>query len=86
MKGNCWLAVDGERAPHRLGTGDVVPAERSYVLASDLKTSQVDGLALFTKATDNVARVGDGEDFLAIGGHVALDPDRGAFSQTCCLL
>ena len=79
VKGNCWLAVDGERAPHRLGTGDVfvVPAERSYVLASDLKASRVDGLALFTKATDNVGRVGDGQDFLAIGGHVALDPDRG---------
>ena len=79
VKGNCWLAVDGERAPHRLGTGDVfvVPAERSYVLASDLKASRVDGLALFTRATDNVGRVGDGQDFLAIGGHVALDPDRG---------
>ena len=79
VKGNCWLAVDGERAPHRLGTGDVfvVPAERSYVLASDLKASRADGLALFTKATDNVGRVGDGQDFLAIGGHVALDPDRG---------
>jgi AraC-like DNA-binding protein len=69
----------GERAPHRLGTGDVfvVPAERSCVLASDLKASPVDGLALFTKATDNVGSVGDGQDFLAIGGHVALDPDRG---------
>ena len=79
VKGNCWLAVDGEGEPHRLGTGDVfvVPAERSYVLASDLKASRVDGLALFTKATDNVGRVGDGQDFLAIGGHVALDPDRG---------
>jgi AraC-like DNA-binding protein len=79
VKGRCWLALDGERAPLRLETGDVfmVPAERSYVLASDLKASQVDGLALFTKATDNVGRVGDGKDFLAVGGHVALDPDRG---------
>src|SRR5882672_4414233 len=79
VKGACWFAVDGESAPLRLETGDVfmVPAERSYVLASDLSTPQLDGLALFTKATDNVGRVGDGNDFLAIGGHVALDPDRG---------
>jgi len=79
VKGACWLAVDGERVPLRLETGDVfmVPAERSYVLASDLKASQLDGLALFTRASDNVGRVGDGQDFLAIGGHVALDPDRG---------
>src|SRR6185295_18531620 len=79
VKGACWFAVDGERAPLRLETGDVfmVPAERSYVLASDLKTPQLDGLALFARATDNVGRVGDGNDFLAIGGHVVLDADRG---------
>jgi hypothetical protein len=79
VKGRCWLALDGERAPLRLETGDVfmVPAARPYVLASDLTASQLDGLALFTKATDSVATVGNGEDFFAIGGHVALDPDRG---------
>jgi AraC-like DNA-binding protein len=79
VKGACWFAVDGESAPLRLETGDVfmVPAERSYVLASDLKAPQMDGLALFMNATDNVGKVGDGQDFLAIGGHVALDTDRG---------
>ena len=42
VKGTCWLAVHGERAPLRLETGDVfmVPAERSYVLALDLKASR----------------------------------------------
>ena len=84
VKGTCWLAVKGERAPLRLETGDVfmMPAERSYVLASDLKASQLDGLALFTKATDNVATVGDGKDFFAIGGHVSLDPVRGGGGST----
>jgi AraC-like DNA-binding protein len=79
VKGACWLAVDGEGAPVRLETGDVfvVPAERPFVLASDLKVRPLEGLELFTKATDNVGKVGDGNDFLAIGGHVALDPDRG---------
>src|SRR5258708_39765019 len=79
VKGACWLAVDGESAPLRLETGDVfvVPAERSYMLASDLNAPPLDGLALFTKATDHVGKVGIGNDFFAIGGHVALDPDRG---------
>ena len=79
VKGACWLAVDREGAPVRLETGDVfmVPAERAFVLASDLKVRPLYGLELFTKAKDNVGKVGDGNDFLAIGGHVALDPDRG---------
>jgi hypothetical protein len=79
VKGACWLAVDREGVPVRLETGDVfvVPAERPFVLASDLKARPLDGLELFTKATDNVGKVRDGNDFLAIGGHVALDPDRG---------
>jgi AraC-like DNA-binding protein len=79
VKGACWLAVDSESVPLRLETGDVfvVPAERSYVLASDLKVRPLDGLELFTKATDNVGKVGDGNDFFAIGGHVASDPGRG---------
>jgi hypothetical protein len=54
----------------------VVPAERSYVLASDLKASQVDGLALFTKATDNVGRVGDGQDWYASLEYRAILPLR----------
>jgi Cupin len=79
VKGACWLAVDGEGAPLRLETGDVfvVPAERSFVLASDLKVRQLDGRELFSKATDNAGKVGVGNDFFAIGGHVALDHDRG---------
>jgi AraC-like DNA-binding protein len=79
VTGACWLAVDGERAPVRLETGDVfvVPAARPFVLASNLKACPLDGLELFTKAKDNIGIVGDGNDFLAIGGHMALDPDRG---------
>jgi hypothetical protein len=79
VKGACWLAVDRDGAPVRLETGDVfmVPADRAFVLASDLKVRPLDGLELFMKTKDNVGKVGDGNDFLAIGGHVALDPDRG---------
>ena len=80
VKGGCWLVLEDERAPVQLETGDVfmVPTERSYVLASDLKAPQRDGLALFSNATDNLGTIGDGKDFFAIGGHVALDSDRGS--------
>jgi AraC-like DNA-binding protein len=62
-----------------MGDVFVVPAERSYVLASDTKERPADGLELFTKARDNVGKVGSGGDFLAVGGHVALDENRGGF-------
>ena len=79
VKGTCWLVVDGEGGPVRLATGDVfmVPAARSFVLASDPSVRPLDGLELFRKATDSIGRLGVGDDFFAIGGHVALDPDRG---------
>lgn len=79
VKGACWLAVDGESAAVRLGTGDVfmVPAERSFVLASERNVPPLDGLELFKRATDNVGSVGLGDEFFAVGGHIALDPDRG---------
>src|SRR2546422_9683275 len=69
VKGACWLAVDGEGAL-RLETGDVfvVRAERSFVLASDLKVSQLDGLELFRKAAANAGKVGVGNDLFAIAG------------------
>jgi hypothetical protein len=79
VKGACRLAVDGERATVHLETGDVfvMPGARSFVLASNVKMRPLDCLELFTKARGNVGTVGDGNDFLAIGGHLALDPDRG---------
>jgi hypothetical protein len=65
VKGGCWLALDGKGAPLRLETGDVfvVPSKRSYVLASALSESPLDGLELFTTSTNNTARVGAGDDF-----------------------
>jgi AraC-like DNA-binding protein len=79
VKGACWLTVEGEVAPLRLETGDVVmvSADRSFVLAGDLNAPQADGAQLFADALDDMAVVGDGNDFFAIGGHVVLDAERG---------
>jgi AraC-like DNA-binding protein len=80
VKGECWLSLAGEAAPVRVKAGDVfvLPTERAYLLAGDLNSPQTDGLKLFADATDKIARVGDGDDFFAVGAHIALDPKRGA--------
>jgi AraC-like DNA-binding protein len=79
VKGNCWLSLAGRVAPLRVQTGDVfvLPAERTFVLASELNFPQLDGLKLFADATDEIATVGDGDDFFAVGAHIALDPKGG---------
>lgn len=80
LRGACWLWVEGEDAPRPLATGDVVmlPPDRSYRLAGDLHAAtDDDGLALFLASADNRVTVGEGGDFLAVGGHVTLHPERG---------
>lgn len=78
LKGNCWLTIDGE-FPLDVKTGDVfvLPAERAFVMAGDLNAAQTDGLEVFSGATDKIGRVGNGDDFFAVGAHIALDPERG---------
>src|SRR3954452_18222192 len=43
VKGQCWVRIDGENAPLRFEAGDVglLAAQRSFVLASDLKVTPV---------------------------------------------
>jgi AraC-like DNA-binding protein len=79
LKGNCWLTFKDEPTPLQVKTGDVfvLPAERAYVLAGDLNAPQADGLKLFAGATDKIGKVGDGDEFFAVGAHIALDPERG---------
>ena len=79
VKGACWLTVEGEVADLPIETGDVfvLPAQHPFVLAGDLNAPQVDGLRIFSDALDKTAKVGDGDDFFAVGAHIALDPKRG---------
>lgn len=78
LRGACWLAMDGLPAPVHLDAGDVivVNGQRSFVLASDPALQPVDARALFREQPDNVARIGNGEDVLLFGGHVALHAAR----------
>jgi AraC-like DNA-binding protein len=79
VKGDCWLSLAGQAAPLRVRTGDVfvLPTKRAYVLAGELNAPQIDGLELFAEAKDKIATVGDGNDFFAVGAHIALDPQGG---------
>jgi hypothetical protein len=79
VKGNYWLTIKEAVAPLQVKAGDVfvLPAERPYVLAGDLSAPQIDGLKVFVDETDKIAKVGDGDDFFAVGAHIALDPERG---------
>ena len=69
VKGECWLSLEGQVATLRVKTGDVfvLPAERAFVIAGDLNSPPIDGLRVFTGATDKIATVGDGDDFFAVG-------------------
>ena len=72
LKGNCWLTLKDESTPVQVKTGDVfvLPAGRAYVLAGDLNAQQADGFKLFAGATDKIGKVGNGDEFSAVGAHI----------------
>jgi AraC-like DNA-binding protein len=77
VKGRCWVCLEG-REPVRAETGDVLlsSARQTFVLASDLDAVPVDAMSVFTATPNEVAKLGDGRDFILIGGHVLLDPEN----------
>ncbi|MGN6317818.1 AraC family transcriptional regulator [Trinickia sp.] len=79
LKGSCWVAIDGHVEPICFRCGDVglLTAKRSFVLASDPRVAPVDAMALFSGAGRTAVRVGSGDDFVQIGGHVLLDRTSG---------
>jgi AraC-like DNA-binding protein len=78
VKGNCWLIInDGTPLHVKTGAVFVLPAERPFVMAGDLNATQTDGLKVFSGATNKIGRIGNGDDFFAVGAHIALDPERG---------
>jgi AraC-like DNA-binding protein len=86
VKGSCWLRQEWETEAMRLAEGDVVvlSAPRPFVLASDLTAEPLDAVQVFAGKVPAVAHIGDGEDFVHIGGHLCLDPVNGT-ALTCVL-
>lgn len=81
VRGSCWVSIEGVASPMHFTEGDVglLAAPLSFVLSSDLGVPPVDAMTLFTPSRQGPVRLGSGEDFLHIGGHVLLDPLRGDF-------
>ena len=69
-EGSCLVQVDGEPEPVALGPGDcfLVTQPRQYVLASDISLPPEPAHPLFVAARDGIARIGSGDEVLAVGG------------------
>ena len=73
-RGTCLLRVEGGAAgdddPIRLGPGDccLVTRPRPFVLGSDLSLPPEPAPPVFRSAVDGVARAGDGDELVALGG------------------
>lgn len=76
VRGSCWLQVEGEAADVRLEPGDVflLSAPRAFVLTTDRQLEPLDAMAVFR---DRPAKIGEGDAFQLLGGHVELDPGSG---------
>jgi AraC-like DNA-binding protein len=75
-EGECWVRIDGEDEPIKIGFGDVglITARRSFVVSSDLEACPVEAMEVFSGGTTNTAHLGTGVDFSYLGGHILLDP------------
>jgi len=71
-RGHCFLALDGTDTPFRLEQGDVFLLTRNagFTVTSDLSTPPRPASEYFQGAGATIAPVGDGGDFLFLGGHL----------------
>ncbi|MEI5011081.1 AraC family transcriptional regulator [Streptomyces sp. PmtA] len=73
-RGRCLLEVDGADEPLRLSEGDcyLLTRPRGFTLRSGPGVVPVDAGPVFARAEDGVARTGDGDDVLLIGGRFSF--------------
>ncbi|WP_166876369.1 AraC family transcriptional regulator [Enterobacter sp. Ap-1006] len=76
-RGSCLLALDGTETPLRLAEGDVFLLARNvgFTVASDLALVPQFSSDIFAKRDSTIIPVGQGNDFLFLGGH--LDTSHG---------
>jgi len=79
VKGSCWVAIDGEPEPVRFVMGDVglLTARRSFVVSSEPGVEPLDAMSVFSGGRNPEGRIGDGDNFAYVGGHVQLDQASG---------
>jgi len=79
VAGQCWLLVEDIADPVRLRKGDcfLLPTERSFCLASDLKLTPVDVKSILTLPLDGrIVSYNGGGDCSIVGGHFTLSGDH----------
>lgn len=77
LRGECWLLLEGQHVPVRLGAGDVFLLARpcSLIMGSDLDAPRVRLDDVLKSSVKGIARHGTGDDCYLIGGNVELDPE-----------
>lgn len=78
VRGDCWLAFEGDRRTHHFVAGDcfLLPHARKVVMASDLSIKKRQSLAqVIREARDGAMRLvcNDGGDFLSVGSAFQLE-------------
>lgn len=71
-RGSCLLALDGTPEPFRLDAGDVLLLTRNagFTVSSDLSLPSRHAHEVFRNAGSGIIPVGEGDDFLFLGGHI----------------
>jgi len=75
VKGHCWVRMHDDGTVVELRAGDVLLFLRSapMTLATDLSVESVSLDEVLSKAVNDVCTIGDGADFMLIGGTANLD-------------
>ncbi|MFH8443371.1 cupin domain-containing protein [Streptomyces sp. NPDC018026] len=73
-RGSCRLDVEGAGEPVQLAEGDcyLLTQARAFTLSSDAEAVPVDAGQVFAAAENGVARTGEGEDVLLVGGRFSF--------------
>jgi AraC-like DNA-binding protein len=85
VRGCCWLEVEGQGAPLRMGEGDVLmlSAPLAFVLSSDPTIFPRPAWEVFAGATSGIFALGGGDEMLFLGGHVDMAAGCGGLLLDC---
>ncbi|MFJ2992838.1 AraC family transcriptional regulator [Pandoraea sp. NPDC087047] len=74
VEGNCHVSmVDGTTLPLQAGDVLLILQPTSMTLTTDWNATPVSVDQLLSRAADGICRIGEGDDFVLIGGTVTLD-------------
>ncbi|MFF0139212.1 AraC family transcriptional regulator [Streptomyces sp. NPDC005227] len=79
VRGSCLLVAEDGGEVLRIDAGDVVVTDgrRSYVLCSDPGLEPVRSADVAVDPGSRMAHLGEGDDFVAVSGHIDLSRDSG---------